>query len=386
MTSRIAVLIKKEFQQLKRDKKMRGIILVAPVLQILVLGYAANMDVTSVPLGVRGLDRTGRSRELVADFVNSGYFVLAAEAESPEDLDRFFMDGKTEVNLVIPHGFAAAAEAGEPVAVQLAADGAVSNSATIALSYAVSIVSRYGKSAAGAGSGGGSPGGPASGPAGASTDGRSTDLRIRAWYNPELKTRNFMLPGVLALLLMMFTLIFTSLAVVKEKELGTIEQLIVTPLKPTELIIGKLAPFVVVSLVVSVLVIAAAALIFGLFPRGSVLLLLALCFVFILSTLGLGLFVSTIAKNQQQAMFFSIFFFMFPMTMLSGFVFPIENMPLPVQLLTYVLPLRYFFVIVRGIYLKGSTLAQLWHQAVPMLAIGVTVISVSVLRFRKRLE
>ena len=140
------------------------------------------------------------------------------------------------------------------------------------------------------------------------------------------------------------------------------------------------------SLVVSVLVIAAAALVFGLFPRGSVLLLLALCFVFILSTLGLGLFVSTIAKNQQQAMFFSIFFFMFPMTMLSGFVFPIENMPLPVQLLTYVLPLRYFFVIVRGIYLKGSTMAQLWHQAVPMLAIGVTVISVSVLRFRKRLE
>lgn len=376
MPSRIGVLIKKEFQQLRRDKKMRGIILVAPVLQILVLGYAANMDVTSVPLGVRDLDRTGRSRELVADFVNSGYFVLAAEAHSPEDLDRFFMDGKTEVNLVIPRGFAAAAEAGEAVQVQLTADGAVSNSATIALSYAVSIVGRYGRGgAAGGGTGGG-----------AARRGPATDARIRAWYNPELKTRNFMLPGVLALLLMMFTLIFTSLAVVKEKELGTIEQLIVTPLKPMELIIGKLAPFVVVSLVVSLLVITAAALIFGLFPRGSVILLLALCFVFILSTLGLGLFVSTIAKNQQQAMFFSIFFFMFPMTMLSGFVFPIENMPLAVQLLTYVLPLRYFFVIVRGIYLKGSTMAQLWHQLVPLLAIGVTVISVSVLRFRKRLE
>jgi ABC-2 type transport system permease protein len=364
MWGRIRVLIKKEFQQLKRDKKMRGIILVAPVLQILVLGYAANMDVTAVPLGVYNLDRGERSRELVADFVNSGYFVLTAEAHTGADLDRFFMDGLTEVNLTIPRGFSAAAASGESVTVQLTADGAVSNSATIALAYANAIVGRFGRT--------GRP--------------SSTDARIRAWYNPELKTRNFMVPGVLALLLMMFTLIFTSLAVVKEKELGTIEQLIVTPLKPMELIIGKLAPFVLVSLVVSTLVIAAAALIFGLFPRGSVLLLLALCFVFILSTLGLGLFVSTLAKNQQQAMFFSIFFFMFPMTMLSGFVFPIENMPLPVQLLTYVLPLRYFFVIVRGIYLKGSTMAQLWTQVLPLLAIGVTVISVSILRFRKRLE
>lgn len=364
MWGRIRVLIKKEFQQLKRDKKMRGIILVAPVLQILVLGYAANMDVTSVPLGVYDLDHGVKARELVERFVNSGYFIHAADAKTPEDLDRFFMDGVTEVNLVIPRGFSAAVASGQSVTVQLTADGAVSNSATIALSYANAIVGRYARSGVAL----------------------ATDARIRAWYNPELKTRNFMVPGVLALLLMMFTLIFTSLAVVKEKELGTIEQLIVTPLKPMELIIGKLAPFVVVSLVVSALVVTAAALIFGLFPRGSLILLFTLCGVFILSTLGLGLFVSTLAKNQQQAMFFSIFFFMFPMVMLSGFVFPIENMPVPVQLLTYLLPLRYFFVIIRGIYLKGTDLHQLWHQVVPLLGIGVAVISVSVLRFRKRLE
>jgi ABC-2 type transport system permease protein len=195
-----------------------------------------------------------------------------------------------------------------------------------------------------------------------------------------------MVPGVLALLLMLFTLIFTSLSVVKEKELGTIEQLIVTPLKSMELIIGKLVPFIVVSMVMSVLVILAATVVFGIYPRGSVFLLLCLCFVFVLSTLGLGLFVSTITSNQQQAMFFSIFFFMFPMTILSGFVFPIENMPRLVQAITYVLPLRYFFVIIRGIYLKGDGLLELWPQALALLGIGVVVISVSMLRFKKRLE
>ncbi|PKL25812.1 MAG: ABC transporter permease [Spirochaetae bacterium HGW-Spirochaetae-3] len=368
MKGRIVTLIKKEFQQILRDKKMRMMILVAPVLQIVLLGYAANMDVTSVPLGVYDLDHGVRSRELVDRFLNSGYFVLAARADSFEDLDGFFMDGKTEVNLVIPDGFSRDIDAGRGAALQLTADGAVSNSATIALSYATGIVSRYANA--------GSVAGFAA----------ATAPEIRAWYNPELRTRLFMVPGVLALLLMMFTLIFTSLSVVKEKELGTIEQLIVTPLKSTELIIGKLAPFVIVSLVMSVLVILAATFVFRIYPRGSVLLLLALCLVFALSTLGLGLFVSTIAANQQQAMFFSIFFFMFPMTILSGFVFPVENMPAWIQPITYVLPLRYFFVIVRGIYLKGDGVRELWPQALALLAIGATVITVSMLRFKKRLD
>jgi len=362
--NRIVALIKKEFQQLRRDRKMRVMVLVAPVLQIILLGYAANMDVERVPLGVYDLDQGVRSRELVDQFLNSGYFVLAAQAKSYGDLDTFFMDGRTEVNLAIPRNFSRDVDSGTGAALQLSADGAISSSATIALSYASSIVARYGSS-----------GMPA-----------VTAPEIRAWYNPELKTRLFMVPGVLALLLMMFTLIFTSLSVVKEKEMGTIEQLVVTPLRPTELIIGKLVPFALVSMVMSVLVVLAAAIVFGIFPRGSIVLLLSLCLVFILSTLGLGLFVSTIAANQQQAMFFSIFFFMFPMTILSGFVFPIENMPAWIKPITYLLPLRYFFVIVRGIYLKGDGMRQLWPQALALLTIGITVISVSVLRFKKRLD
>ncbi len=364
MWNRVVALIKKEFQQIRRDRKMRAMVLVAPVLQIVLLGYAANMDVYRVPLGVYDQDHGARSRELVDQFLNSGYFVLAAEAKSYDDLDTCFMDGRTEVNLAIPRNFSRDIDSGKGASLQLSADGAVSSSATIALSYASSIVARYGSGGMTA----------------------ATAPEIRAWYNPELKTRLFMVPGVLALLLMMFTLIFTSLSVVKEKEMGTIEQLVVTPLEPTELIIGKLVPFALVSMVMSVLVIIAATIVFGIFPRGSILLLLSLCLVFILSTLGLGLFVSTIAANQQQAMFFSLFFFMFPMTILSGFVFPIENMPSWIQPITYLLPLRYFFVIVRGIYLKGDGMRQLWPQALALLAIGVAVISFSMLRFKKRLD
>jgi len=362
--ARIAALIRKEFQQLVRDKKMRGLVLVAPVLQIFFLGYAANMDVTAVPLGIYDLDHGVRGRELVSRFLTSGYFVLAAQARSMEDLDRFFRDGTTEINLVIPRNFSRDMDDGRSVPVLLTADGAVSSSTAIALSYASGIVSAYASEQVQA----------------------LTKAEIRAWYNPELKTRLFMVPGVLALLLMIFTLIFTSLSVVKEKELGTIEQLIVSPLRPPELIIGKLLPFVLVSLVVSVITVGAAGLIFGIFPRGSLWLLIGLCLVFVLSTLGIGLFVSTIAANQQQAMFFAIFFFMFPMVILSGFVFPIENMPKIVQFFTYLMPLRYFFVIIRGIYLKGDGLAELWSQALALLVIGLVVISFSVLRFRKRLE
>jgi len=369
--SRIRFLIVKEFKQLSRDKKMRGIVFVAPILQILILGYAADMDVYRVPLAVYDQDRGVRARELVAEFVKSDYFRQVEQAASPADLDAAFASGRAEINLTIPRGFTADLEAGRTASIQLAADGSNSSSASIALSYASSIVADYSSRVGAVHASGGAP---------------VLSAAVRVWYNPDLRTRLFMIPGVLALLLMMFTLILTSLAVVKEKELGTMEQLIVTPLRSAELIIGKLAPFVIVSFVIVLLVVNAAGLIFGIWPRGSVALLVALCGVFILSTLGLGLFVSSIAANQQQAMFFSIFFFMFPMTILSGFVFPIENMPPFVQAITLVLPLRYFFVIIRGIYLKGSDLSVLWPQVLPLLGIGLAVIVFSILRFKKRLD
>jgi ABC-2 type transport system permease protein len=210
--------------------------------------------------------------------------------------------------------------------------------------------------------------------------------QIRVWYNPDLKSRNFMVPGVLGLLLMVMTMILTSLAIVKEKELGTLEQLIVTPIRPYQLIIGKLAPFFVIGVIDVVLVILVALLVFALPVKGGILLLIALSIVFLMTTLGLGLFISTISRTQQQAMMTAIFFFMLPMIFFSGFVFPIENMPPVIQGVSYLIPLRYYFVIVRGLFLKGVGLDVLWTQAAALLALGTAILSMSVLRFQKRIS
>jgi ABC-2 type transport system permease protein len=206
------------------------------------------------------------------------------------------------------------------------------------------------------------------------------------WYNPELKSRNFMVPGILAQLLLLMTMLLTSLAIVKEKENGTLEQLIVTPLKPFELVLGKLLPFVLVGFIDIVLVLLVALLLFGIRVQGSLPLLFVLSGVFLLTTLGLGLLISTVSRNQQQAMMTAVFFVMLPMIMLSGFVFPIENMPLPIRWLTYLMPLRYYFVIIRGLFLKGSGLAELWDETLILAGFGVAILGLASLRFRKRLE
>ena len=208
---------------------------------------------------------------------------------------------------------------------------------------------------------------------------------IRVWYNPELKTRNFMVPGIVGLLLMLITLILTSLAVVKEKEIGTLEQLIVTPIKPYQLILGKLIPFAILGFIAVILVLTAMSVVFGISVRGNILFLFFTTFIYILSTLGLGLFVSTISKTQQQAMMLAIFTIMLPMVFLSGFTFPIENMPEAIQYVTYLIPLRYFMTIIRGIILKGTGPADLWIESLMMLIIGFTILVLSAYRLRKTL-
>jgi ABC-2 type transport system permease protein len=363
-------MIAKEMQQIRRDRKMRGIIIIAPIAQLLVLGYAANMDVKDVPMAVYDQDRSAESRSLVEAFAASGSFVPGQALDSLAAVDSALSSGTAEIAVVVPPGFGADLRGRGTPSLQILVDGSRANTAAVALAYASSVANDFSQRF--------SPGSvrlvlP-------------VEARTRAWYNPELKSRVFMLPGVFALLLMVFTIILTSLAIVKEKESGTLEQLIVTPLRKAELIVGKLAPFVMISLVIISLALAACALFFGVTPRGSVPLLFCLSLALVFSTLGIGLFVSTIARTQQQAMMFSIFFFMFPMMILSGFVFPIANMPAPIRALTYLMPLRYYMVIVRGIFLKGSGIDLLWRQLWPLIALGVAVISLSVMRFRKQLD
>ncbi len=379
----IGHFLRKEFSQLKRDKKMLPIVFIAPIMQLLLLGYAANLDVDMIPLAVLDHDHSVESRRLVDEFIQSGYFSADERFQSPELIDRYINEGRIVAALVIPPGFQADLSRGRKVPLQLIADGADANTATIALNYADIIVSRFSAEiqleSLQTGAGGSSQ-----------TVGSASGLTIpievepRVWYNPELKSRNFMVPGILALLLMVITMLLTSLAIVKEKEQGTLEHLNVTPIKPIQLIVGKLVPFSLIGMVDVVLVLAAARILFGLVPAGSILLLVVLSALFLLSTLGLGLLVSTLSRTQQQAMMSALFFVMLPMIFLSGFAFPIENMPQVIQYVTYALPLRYYFVIIRGIFLKGAGLSTLWDESLMLLAFGIIVLGISIARFKKQ--
>lgn len=370
-------IVKKEFQQFKRDPKMFAIILIAPVVQLVLLGYAATLDVKSVHTLVYNQDNTTSSRKLVERFESSGFFSIDVYAKSYDELTKNLDEGKILFALVIPENFEKKIQGHETLTLQAIFDGSDGNTAAIASGYVVQIISKYaqnlvvdlmdrtGKKVIPSG---------------------QIASEVRVWYNPELKTRNFMVPGIVGLLLSIITLLLTSLAVVKEKEVGTLEQLIVTPIKPYQLILGKLIPFTILGFAAMIIVIAAMRLIFSIEVRGNIMFLFGSAFLYILSTLGLGLFISTISKTQQQAMMLSIFGILVPMVYLSGFAFPIENMPKAIQFISYFIPLRYFINIIRGVILKGIGLYELWLDALALLFMGIIILFLSAKRFQKRLE
>jgi ABC-2 type transport system permease protein len=372
----IFYIIQKEYLQLRRDPTMLRLTFLSPVIQLLILGYAASFDVSRIPLVVCDMDHTRSSRELATRFTSSGTFKLVGEIPSIDDIDHQIDDGHASMALVIPRGFGAGIAGNRTVQVQVIADGSESNSAVIGLSYASIIVAAYSQGIG----------------LKAYTRLRNAGLKLasvspetRIWYNPAVRSRNYMIPAVLAMVLMLSTMLLTSLAVVREKEIGTMEQLIVTPIKPWQLLIGKLAPFSILGLIDIIIVLAIATLWFHVPLKGSIPLLFLLCFIFELTTLGLGLLISTVSKNQQQAMMTSQFFIMQPMMQLSGFAFPIENMPKVIQFVTNFIPLRYFMSIIRGIFLKGSGIRELWPNALALLIFGLVIFIISVNRFQKKL-
>ncbi len=369
-------MIRKEFIQISRDKKMLPIIFFAPVFQLIILGYAANLDVKDIPTVVCDLDRSSRSRELVDAFTNSGFFSVVRDVNDIREVDPYIDNGEASLAIVIPIDFSRDLLAGKQAELQIIADGSDANLATAGLAYAEAIVTGYSARIAMK---------RVRGSPYARLAHVGIDPQVRVWYNPDLKSRNFMVPGILGLLLMLMTMLLTSLAVVKEKEIGTMEQLVVTPIRPYQLITGKLMPFAIIGIIDIVLVLLVATFWFDIPVRGSILQLFLLCIVFLMTTLGLGLFVSTVSNTQQQAMMTSTFFVMQPMIFLSGFVFPIENMPKIIQLYTYLLPLRYFFTIVRGIFLKGVGLPELWDEALVLFIFGLAILVLSVARFQKKL-
>lgn len=374
---RLRFLVWKEFLELRMEPRLLGIVVVAPIVQLTMLGYAATTDVKDVPMVVADGDRTSHSRELIARFEASRNFTVIATVTTANDVGEYLERARASLALAIPAGYGADLESHRPVRLQVIADGTDSNSTTVALGYATSLIGGYAqelneRTAM-------ATAGPASGDAGAIVDGR-----IRIWFNPQLESRHFMIPGVLALVLLVVTANLASMAIVREKELGTLEQLNVTPLRRWELIVGKLLPYGLIALVDVLLVVAVAVFWFEVPLRGSFVLLFGLSVIYVLCTLALGLFISTISNTQQQAMMTATFFFLTPMIYLSGFIFPIENMPAYVQPFTYLIPLRYYLVIVRGIFLKGIGLDLLWPQAAAMTAWGAVVLALAVARSTKR--
>ena len=373
---RIWFVMWKEIIELRQDPRIFGIIFIAPVLQLAILGYAATTDVRNVPMVIVDADRSPASQDLVSRFTGSGIFDLVDIVSDAGEVDRYLESGDAWMALTIPSRYGENLAAGRPSTLQVVADGSDASSTNIAMGYATNLIASYTQElveqrARAIGAPAGAVGG--------------IEPRVRVWFNPSLESRYFMLPGIFALLLLVVTSNLSSMAIVREREVGTLEQLNVTPLGRLELIIGKLLPYGIIGLIDVMIVLLVIVFWFEVPLRGSFWLLFGMSLIYLLTTLGLGLFTSTISHTQQQAMMTSTFFFLIPMMYLSGFVFPIENMPAVIQPITYLIPLRYFVVILRGIFLKGVGLETLWPQALALLGWGVAILTLAYMRSSKRL-
>ncbi len=385
MWRRIREIVRKEFRQALREPRMRAVLFGPPLIQLIIFGFAVNLDVEDSKIAWMDRDRTPASRELYEAFEGSPNFRVAAVPASAAEARELMDQGTVQAVVEVLPGFGRDIRRGTTTAVQIVVDGTNSNTASVVASYASRIVSSYanrvladqrqarlvGRT--------GAAGGPVN------LDAPRLVVKSRVWFNEDLLSRNYFVPGVVVNIIALITLMLTAMAIVREKEIGTMEQLMVTPIRPLELIAGKTLPFAVVGMIDVVLITSVALLVFSVPFRGSFLLLLGCAGLFLMTTLGVGLFISTISRTQQQAMMSSFFFFM-PALMLSGFAFPIRNMPEPVQYLTYLNPVRYFMEIVRGVFLKGVGAEALWPQMAALFLIGATVLGLSVLRFHKRLD
>ncbi len=385
MRQRLRRIIRKEFIQALRDPRMRSILFLPPLIQLLVFGYAASLDVDNAKIAWMDQDHTPESRELLSEFEGSGRFILAGMPNDERAMQRMMDRGQVDAVVRILPGFARDVERGRSTSVQVLLDGTNSNTASIVSGYASQAIARYSSEAlqhqqsamlVGATE---DAGGPVQQPVPQVTS------RTRVWFNPDLRSRNYFIPGVIVNIITLVTLSLTAMAIVREKEIGTMEQLMVTPIRPSELIIGKTLPFVAVGIWDMLLVMSAALLIFHVPFRGNFWLLFGSTLLFLLTTLGAGLFISTVSKTQTQAMMATSLFFQ-PFFMLSGFTFPIRNMPQLAQWLTFVNPVRYFMEIVRGVFLQGAGIESLWPQMVALAFFGVTILWLSVQRFHKHLD
>ncbi|NVN90845.1 MAG: ABC transporter permease [Desulfuromonadales bacterium] len=373
MFERLRAMLIKEFIQVFRDPRMRIVLFVIPALQTVIFGYAVNMDVRNIPTAIMDRDNSSESRELVEILSSSGHFRITRHIDNDSQARALLDRGTVRVALTIEHGFSQQLARGENAAVQALLDGSDSNTAGVVMGYLGRLSNAYNTSLQlrfvqrHLGS--------------TPRIGR-VELASRAWFNDNLDSPPFYVPAVITNILFVITMLLSSMAIVREKEIGTIEQVIVTPIRKVEFILGKTLPFVLIGYIDVALISLVGTLVFNVPVRGSLWLLFLATTLFLMSSLGIGLLISTISRTQQQAMM-TAFFVIFPAMLLSGFAFPIENMPLPVQWLTLLNPLRFYMVIIRGIFLKGVGFGVLWSQLAALATIGVVVLLVAVERFRK---
>lgn len=372
---RIGRLVVKEFLQLRRDPVALRLTLVAPILQLVLLGYAATRDVKHIPTVICDLDHSTASRDLINAVMKSGYFEDAGRTDRSTDVIQYLDDGRAVVGLVVPAGFSEHLAAGRRAPLQAMVDGSNSSEATTAIGHLSGIVLNESIQLAILRLPDAVFGGRKAPP---------VDVEMRIRYNESLQSTWFMIPAVVGLIMMVSTLLLMALAVTREKEIGTIEQILVTPIRPAEFLLGKMVPYSILGMINVGVVLTAARFWFGVPMRGSLVLLFVLAAVFLLTTLGAGLLVATASGTQQQAMLMAQAF-VTPNMLLSGFLFPIENMPEPIQWLTWLMPMRYFLTIIRGIMLKGVGIDILWPQVLALLVFGLAIFLASLATFRTRL-
>lgn len=375
MFERLTCMLKKEFIQTLRDPRMRFILFIIPAFQTVIFGYAVNTDVRQIKTAIYDLDNSTESRDIATRLSRSGYFQVTEHIRQEGRVRELLDRGEVKAVFRMNRGMGETLQAGRTASLQLILDGADSNTAGIVLNYAMNIAARYNEQLRVL---------QIARQRGAAAAPEGVVLQSRAWYNDNLESSNYYVPAVIANIVLIITMLLSSMAVVREKEIGTMEQMIVTPISRGEFILGKTIPFVLIGFIDVAIITIVAYFWFGVPIRGSLPLLFAATGLFLMSSLGFGLFLSTISRTQQQAMM-SSFMFIFPAMLLSGFAFPIENMPATVQWLTFLNPLRYYLVIIRSIFLKGVGFSILWPQMLGLFVLGAVILSFAVQRFRKTL-
>lgn len=374
MFKRIKPIIKKEFRQVFRDTGTLGILVFLPVFLLIMFGYALNFDVKHISLAVYDEDKSRQSRDFIREFFQSEYFDRKYSLQDKSKINELLDENRVTGVLVVPYDFSKKVLAGQEAQVQILVDGSNSNAAATVIGYASGIVQAYSSKVLLE--------------LLLNKTGRKLsppiDFRPRVWYNPELKSAQFLIPGLIAFILMISGVVSTALSVVREKERGTMEQIIVSPIKPLELIVGKAVAYIVISLVSAYLILLMGWLIFDVPVKGSQFSLFLVTLLFLFVALGMGLFISTISDSQQVAFQISALLTILPTFLLSGFVFPIRNMPAAIQVVTYIIPARYFLVALRAIMLKGVGIAGFWQQVLFLAAFAVIITGLSWVRMRKK--